>query len=101
MQLIVAFLTDGAYEFIFVSNRLLSPVQKTKMSSIFHVIKAASLDAERDVFLGVPIEGSNKTAPCHRVPVRSSNLENQDGHIAWFPLLMAGEKRKPAPHGCS
>lgn len=55
-------------------------------SNVFHVIKAANLDAERDVFVGLPQDGNNKQA-FHRVPVRSSNLETADGRLSRVQLL--------------
>ena len=43
---------------------------------MFNVVKAWELDSERDVFLGLPVEGSNTKQAFHRVPVRSSNLSD-------------------------
>ena len=45
--------------------------------SIFQVIDVAHLDAERDVFMGLPIESTNKQT-FHRVPIRSSCMETAD-----------------------
>lgn len=56
------------------------------MAGLFHVIKASDLDAERDIFLGVPVEGSSKQS-FHRVPVRSSNISLADGRLARVQML--------------
>ena len=43
-------------------------------NSLFHVVEAAQLDAERDVYVGLPVETTNKQT-FHRVPVRASRTE--------------------------
>lgn len=44
------------------------------MASQFHVVDALKLNAETDVFIGLPQESTNKQT-FHRVPVRSSSLD--------------------------
>ena len=61
--------------------------------NMFHVIPAGELDAERDILLGLPVEGTNKQA-FHRVPLRSSSLEGSDGH-------MASPAGRVHPHGAA
>ena len=54
----------------------LSPLAETKMATctLFETVKAARLDPERDVYVGLPTEGGKQWS-C-RVPIRSSNLQN-------------------------
>lgn len=47
------------------------------MSSLFKVVDVGELDAERDVFMGLPVESTNKQT-YHRVPIRSSSVETPD-----------------------
>lgn len=71
-------------------------------ASIFNVIKAWELDAERDLLIAMPTEGNNKQAFYHTdivicffednisalwVPVRSSNLHGPDGRIARVQMV--------------
>lgn len=48
-----------------------------QQQSIFHVIDVAHLNAERDVFMGLPVESTNKQT-FHRVPIRSACMETVD-----------------------
>lgn len=43
-------------------------------NQVFHVIDAAEIDPERDVYVGLPVETVNKQT-FHRLPIRSSNLD--------------------------
>jgi hypothetical protein len=45
--------------------------------NMFHVVPVEDLNAERDVFVGVPVETTNKQT-FHRVPIRSSCTESID-----------------------
>lgn len=51
---------------------------------IFHVIKAIDLNPERDVYIGLPVEGTGKQA-CHRVPIRSTTLQNPTARVQLLP----------------
>lgn len=53
-------------------------------TNVFHVVKAASLDPLRDVYIGLPVEGNSKQA-FHRVPVRSSVLQNPLARVQMLP----------------
>lgn len=49
-----------------------------KNPSMFHVVNACELKPERDVFVGLPVETTNKQT-FHRVPIRSACTEGPAG----------------------
>ena len=49
-----------------------------KNPSMFHTVLAAELEPERDVFVGLPVETTNKQT-FHRVPIRSACTDGLSG----------------------
>lgn len=47
-------------------------------NNVFHVVKAMELVPDKDVYIGLPVEGNNKQA-FHRVPIRSSVVQQRTG----------------------
>lgn len=56
-------------------------------NNVFHVVAADALDAARDVFLGLPVDGNNKLQQFHRIPLRSSLTETDDDRRVRVQLL--------------
>jgi hypothetical protein len=56
---------------------------------MFHVVAASELNAERDVYVGLPMESTNKQT-FHRIPIRSSCTESDVGDRRWSVKLVPG-----------
>ena len=59
-------------------------------NSMFNVIPALDLNAERDVFMGLPVE-SNTKQTFYRIPIRSSSTESASGDRRIQVKLVPGQ----------
>ena len=59
-------------------------------NSMFNVIPALDLNAERDVFMGLPVE-SNTKQTFYRIPIRSSSTESASGDRRMQVKLVPGQ----------
>lgn len=56
---------------------------------MFHVVPTVDLNPERDVYVGLPVETTNKQT-FHRVPVRSASTESASGDRRYRVNLVPG-----------
>ena len=59
--------------------------------SMFKVIPAVELNAQRDVYVGLPVENTNKQT-FHRIPIRSSCTESDTGDRRLHVKLLPGQQ---------
>lgn len=57
---------------------------------MFKVIPVGELNAERDVYMGLPVENTNKQT-FHRIPIRSSSTESESGDRRIHVKLLPGQ----------
>lgn len=60
-------------------------------TSMFKVVPAADLQPERDVYMGLPVENTNKQT-FHRIPIRSSCTESETGDRRICVKLVPGQQ---------
>jgi hypothetical protein len=58
--------------------------------SMFKVVPAVDLKAERDVYVGLPVENTNKQT-FHRIPIRSACTESETGDHRLHVKLLQGQ----------